>query len=83
MTFSEGKRDEQGGSRMEKGVSGDLDFLNQLNQEDRQRFYRMAASEKKMTVTENKLAKEEEKLAEENADMSQLTDRIASKSFQG
>jgi hypothetical protein len=68
---------------MRKDVPKDLDFLEKLNQQDRERFYHMTAEQRRETITENKLAHEEEKLEEENAAMSQLTDRIASKNFQG
>lgn len=68
---------------MDKNMSDDLDFLKKLNKKDREIFSNMTDEEKKMAITENRLAKEEAKIQEENADTSQLTDRIASKSFQG
>lgn len=68
---------------MEKNLPEELDFLKKLNQEDRERFYNMTAEEKRNAITENKLAHEEQKLEAEDAKMSQLVDRIASKSFQG
>ncbi len=43
----------------------------------------MTEEEKKITISENKLAHAEEKVREEDAEMNQLVDRIASKSFQG
>ncbi|MCI8563266.1 MAG: hypothetical protein HFH69_07075 [Lachnospiraceae bacterium] len=61
----------------------ELDFLKKLNSEDKQRFMNMTAEQKRNAVTENMLAHEEERKRQENADMNQLVDRIASKSFQG
>ena len=68
---------------MEKAIPEELDFLEKLNTEDRERFFNMTEEEKRLTLSENKLAHAEEKVREENAEMNQLTDRIASKSFQG
>lgn len=68
---------------MEKAIPEDLDFLEKLNAEDRERFFQMTEEEKKRTIFENRLAHAEAKVQEENAEMSQLADRIASKSFQG
>lgn len=68
---------------MDKNVSEDLDFLKKLSKEDRAIFSNMTDEERRMAITENRLAKEEAKIQEENADMSQLADRIATKSFQG
>lgn len=68
---------------MEKAIPEELDFLEKLNAEDRERFFNMTEEEKRLTISENKLAHAEEKVREENAEMNQLTDRIASKSFQG
>lgn len=61
----------------------ELDFLEKLNSKDRERFFNMTEEEQKIVITENKLAHAEERIEEENAEMSQLVDRIASKSFQG
>lgn len=66
-----------------KNLPEKLDFLNELDNEDRERFFNMTAEEKRNVVTENMLAHEEERKREENADMSQLADRLASNSFQG
>lgn len=68
---------------MEKAIPEELDFLEKLNAEDRERFFNMSEEEKKITIFENKLAHAEAKVQEENAEMSQLVDRLASKSFQG
>lgn len=68
---------------MSKKLPEELDFLEKLDKEDKERFFNMTDEEKKMVITENKLAHAEAKIQEENASMSQLTDRIASKSFQG
>lgn len=64
-------------------MSKELDFLEKLNSKDRERFFNMTEEEQKIVITENKLAHAEERIEEENAEMSQLVDRIASKSFQG
>ncbi|HBI61296.1 MAG TPA: hypothetical protein DDY31_08815 [Lachnospiraceae bacterium] len=66
-----------------KNLPEELDFLNELDNEDRKRFFNMTAEEKRNAVTENMLAHEEERKREENADMNQLVDRLASNSFQG
>lgn len=66
-----------------KNLPEKLDFLNELDNEDRKRFFNMTAEEKRNAVTENMLAHEEERKREENADMNQLVDRLASNSFQG
>ena len=68
---------------MEKAIPEELDFLEKLNTEDRERFFNMTEEEKRLTISENKLEKKKKKVREENAEMNQLTDRIASKSFQG
>lgn len=68
---------------MEKALPEEVDFLEKLSTEDRERFFNMTEEEKKRAVFENKLAHAEEKVREEDAEMSQLVDRIASKSFQG
>ena len=67
---------------MEKAIPEELDFLEKLSAEDRERFFNMT-EEKKLTISENKLAHAEAKVREENAELNQLADRIASKSFQG
>ena len=61
----------------------ELNFLEKLNRGDRERFYQKTEEQKKRAVTENKIAKEEEELRHADAAPNQLTDRIASKSFQG
>lgn len=66
-----------------KDMPKELDFLEKLNSKDRERFFNMTEEEQKIVITENKLAHAEERIEEENAEMSQLVDRIASKSFQG
>lgn len=68
---------------MEKAIPEELDFLEKLSAEDRERFFNMTEEEKKLTISENKLAHAEVKVREENAELNQLADRIASKSFQG
>lgn len=68
---------------MGKDFPKELDFLEKLNREDRERFFNMTEEEKRTVITENKLAHEEQRIQEENAEMNQLVDRIASKSFQG
>ncbi|MDE6568945.1 MAG: hypothetical protein K2K70_14640 [Lachnospiraceae bacterium] len=68
---------------MAKKYHGDMDFMNKLDKEDRERFLAQPKEVQERAVTENKLAKEEQKLWEENAGVSQLADRLASKSFQG
>lgn len=68
---------------MAKKYQGDMDFMNLLDEEDKARFLAKSNEEKEHAVTENKVAKEEQKLWEKDAGVSQLTDRIASKSFQG
>jgi len=61
----------------------ELEFLEKLNETDREIFSKMTKEEKQRAVTENKIAHEEEKMRRDNEQMNQLTDRIASKSFQG
>ncbi|MBO5484520.1 MAG: hypothetical protein J5979_04840 [Lachnospiraceae bacterium] len=61
----------------------ELDFLEKLDAADREKFYNMTEEEKRKVIFENKLAHAEEKATEEGRQMSQLVDRIASKSFQG
>lgn len=68
---------------MAKKYHGDMDFMNLLDQEDRARFLAKSKQEKEHAITENKLAKEEQKLLDKDAGVSQLADRLASKSFQG
>ncbi len=68
---------------MKQKYKGDMDFMNLLDQEDRETFQEKTKEAKERAITENKLAKEERELTEHNADVNQLVDRIASKSFQG
>lgn len=68
---------------MGKKYHGNMDFMNLLDEEDRKRFLAKSKEDREHAITENKLAKEERELEEKDADVSQLTDRIASKSFQG
>ncbi len=68
---------------MAKKYHGDLDFMNLLDQEDRERFLEKSEEVQERAITENKIAKEDQKLWEKDAGISQLADRIASKSFQG
>lgn len=68
---------------MAKKYHGDLDFMNLLDQEDKERFLEKPEEVQERAITENKIAKEDQKLWEKDAGMSQLVDRIASKSFQG
>lgn len=68
---------------MAKKFYGDMDFMNKLDKEDRERFFAQPKEVQERAVTENKLAKEEQKLCEKDAGISQLADRLASKSFQG
>lgn len=68
---------------MEKALPEELDFLEKLDAADRERFFNMTEEKKKKAIFENKLAHAEEKVREEGGEMSQLTDRLASKSFQG
>ncbi len=68
---------------MAKKYHGDLDFMNRLDKGDRERFLAQPKEVQERAITENKLAKEDQKLLEKGAGVSQLADRIASKSFQG
>lgn len=68
---------------MGKKLPEELDFLDKLDDKDRAHFYNMTEEEKKKVIFENKLAHAEEKVQAEDGEMSQLVDRIASKSFQG
>lgn len=61
----------------------ELDFLEKLSEEDRQKFYNMSQEEKRTVITENLLSHEDARLWENNAGISQLIDRIVTKSFQG
>lgn len=47
---------------MGKAIHEELDFLEKLNAEDRERFFNMTEEEKKLTISENKLAHAEEKV---------------------
>lgn len=67
---------------MAEKYHGDMDFMNHLDKEDRRRFLKQPKEVQERAVTQNKIAKEDEKLCEEDAGISQLADRIASKSFQ-
>ena len=67
---------------MKKEISEDYAFLEKLNSVDRAIFKNLTEEEKRMAVTENKLAHQEEKMRRDNEQENQLTDRIASKSFQ-
>ncbi len=67
---------------MEKNLPDDLDFLEKLNEEDRQRFFNMSEEEQRRVITENRIFHEEQRRQEENATMNQLVDRIATDSFQ-
>lgn len=67
-----------------KGVlPEEVDFLEKLDAADRERFFNMTEEKKKKAIFENKLAHAEAKATEENGEVSQLVDRLASKSFQG
>lgn len=68
---------------MAKKYHGDMDFMNKLDKEDRERFLAQPKEVQERAITENKLAKEDQKLWENDDGMSQLVDRLASKSFQG
>lgn len=68
---------------MAKKYHGDMDFMNKLDKEDRERFLAQPKEVQERAITENKLAKEDQKLWEKDAGVSQLVDRLASKSFQG
>lgn len=68
---------------MNKKYPEELEFLGKLNDTDRKIFSQMTEEEKQIAITENKIAQEEENMRRDNEQMSQLTDRIASKSFQG
>lgn len=61
----------------------DLEFMEELSQEEREHFLNQSEEIQKKAVQENKVAEQEEKLREQNSWVNQLTDRIASKSFQG
>ena len=74
---------QKGGLIMHQQHSNDLDFLEKLNDTDRQIFNNKTQKEKEKAITENRLAKAEEKLDKEGLELGQLTDRIATKSFQG
>lgn len=67
---------------MEKKLPGDLDFLEKLNEEDKQRFFNMTEEEQRKTITENLIYHEEQRKREEDTNMNQLVDRIATDSFQ-
>lgn len=67
---------------MAEKYHGDMDFMNHLDEEDRRRFLARPKEVQERAVTQNKIAKEDQKLWEEDAGISQLADRIASKSFQ-
>lgn len=66
-----------------KGLPEELDFLEKLDQADREHFFNMTKEEQEKTIFENRLAHAEARVREENAEMNQLVDRLASKSFQG
>ena len=68
---------------MAKKYHGDMDFMNRLDKADRERFLAQPKEVQERAITENKLAKEEQKLLEKDAGISQLADRLATKSFQG
>lgn len=68
---------------MAKKYHGDMDFMNRLDKADRERFLAQPKEVQERAITENKIAKEDRKLLEQDAGVNQLTDRIASKSFQG
>ncbi|MDO4166720.1 MAG: hypothetical protein Q4D32_04885 [Eubacteriales bacterium] len=68
---------------MKQKYQGDMDFMNLLDEEDRETFQEKTKEAKERAITENKLAKEEKELMENNQGVNQLVDRIASKSFQG
>lgn len=61
----------------------ELDFLEKLSEEDRQKFYNMSQEEKRTVITENLLSHQDDRLWDNDAGISQLIDRIATKSFQG
>ena len=67
---------------MAEKYHGDMDFMNHLDKEDRRRFLAQPKEVQERAITQNKIAKEDQKLWEEDAGISQLADRIASKSFQ-
>ncbi len=68
---------------MKRELSDDLDFLKQLNEAERDRFFNMSEEEQESAVRENMIAKQEERFRRNNAGYSQLCDRLSSESFQG
>lgn len=68
---------------MKQKYPEDLEFMEELSQEEREYFLNQPKEIQEKAIQENKVAEQEEKLREQNSWVNQLTDRIASKSFQG
>lgn len=68
---------------MKQKYPKDLEFMEELSPKEREHFLNQPEEIQEKAVQENKVAEQEEKLREQNSWVNQLTDRIASKSFQG
>lgn len=68
---------------MKQKYPKDLEFMEELSQEEREYFLNQPEEIQEKAIQENKVAEQEEKLREQDSWVNQLTDRIASKSFQG
>ncbi len=68
---------------MKQKYPKDMEFVEELSQEEREHFLSQPKEVVENAVTENKIAEQEEKLREQDSWVNQLTDRIASESFQG
>ena len=67
---------------MKQKYPEDMEFMEELSPEEREYFLNQPEEVQEKAVLENKLAEQEEKLREQNSWVNQLTDRIASNSFQ-
>ncbi len=68
---------------MKQKYPKDMEFVEELSPEEREHFLSQPEEVVENAVTENKIAEQEEKLREQDSWVNQLTDRIASESFQG
>ncbi len=57
-------------------------YYEHLTEEEKEKYRQMTPEQKRIVLTENKLEYQESRVWEKNEGMSQLTDRLATNSFQ-
>ena len=69
---------------MEKDMQAEeKEYVENLNEEQREEFYAMSDERRKRCITENILNKQDNEMWEKNEGISQLEHRINTESFQG